>query len=260
MIYSGLVSVTFRKLSPAEIVALVKQAELKGIEWSGDVHVPSGDLGRAREVREITQESGLSVAAYGSYYRVGQGESPGFSFEQVLETAVELGAPTIRVWPGGAGSDSVNEEGRWKIIQDLRRIADLASRALVSVSLEFHGGTLTDTNESASKLMVEVDHANILINWQPHNGETTGECMHGLDEVLPRVGNVHVFHWWPTAAERHPLADGAERWAAFLTLLQQVPGDRFALLEFVRGDEPEAFLRDASTLKQWLAQVQPGRQ
>jgi sugar phosphate isomerase/epimerase len=255
MIQPGLVSVTFRKLSPAEIVALVKQAGLKGIEWGGDLHVPHGDLVRAREVRELTHEGGLSVAAYGSYYRVGQSETAGLSFERVLETAVELGAGTIRVWPGGAGSDATDEEGRWKIIQDLRRIADLAARARVTVSMEFHGGTLTDTNESASKLLVEVDHPNILTCWQPHNGEATEECVRGLREVLPRVGNVHVFHWWPTAAERHPLEAGGQRWAQFWPLLRRAPGDRFALLEFVQGDEPAVFLRDAETLKQWLAET-----
>ncbi len=255
MIHPGLVSVTFRKLSPAEIVALVKQAGLKGIEWGGDVHVPSGDLGRAREVREITQENGLSVAAYGSYYRVGQSESAGMSFERVLATAVELGAPTIRVWPGSAASDVTDEEARWKIIQDLRRIADLAARAGVSVSTEFHGGTLTDTNESAGRLLVEVDHSNVLTLWQPHNGEETAECVRGLSELLPKLGNVHIFHWWPTSAERHPLAEGAARWAKFWPLLRQAPGDRFALLEFVQGDEPAAFLSDAATLKTWLAQA-----
>ena len=254
MIHPGLVSVTFRKLSPAEIVALVKQAGLKGIEWGGDVHVPSGDLGRAREVREITQENGLSVAAYGSYYRAGQSERAGMSFEQVLATAVELGAPTIRVWAGGAGSDATDEEGRWKIIQDLRRIADLAARSSVTISTEFHGGTLTDTNESAGRLLVEVDHLNVVTLWQPHNGEETAECVSGLREMLPKVGNIHVFHWWPTSAERHPLAEGAERWAKFWPLLRKAPGDRFALLEFVQADEPASFLRDAATLRTWLAQ------
>ncbi len=253
MIYPGLVSVTFRKLTPAEVAALVKQAGLKGIEWGGDVHVPHGDLARAREVRHLTLEHGLVTAAYGSYYRAGQGESTGPAFESVLETAVELGAPTIRVWPGGAASDSVDEEGRWKIINDLRRISAMAARVGISISTEFHGGTLTDTNESASKLLVEVDSANVFTCWQPHNGEATGECVAGLREVLPRVSNIHVFHWWPTAAERHPLADGTERWAQFWPLLKQVPGDRFALLEFVQGDAPEAFVRDAATLRQWLA-------
>lgn len=254
MILPGLVSITFRKLTPAEVAALVKKAGLKGIEWGGDVHVPHGDLARAREVRELTLEHGLTTAAYGSYYRAGQGETTGPAFERVLETAVELGAPTIRVWPGTAGSAELDEEGRWKIIRDLRRIAGLAAKAGVSITLEFHGGTLTDTNESASKLLVEVDHANVFTGWQPHNGEATAECVDGLRAVLPRVSTVHVFHWWPTPAERHPLADGAERWAHFLPLLRQAPGDRYALLEFVKDDAPEMFLRDAAVLRQWLAE------
>lgn len=253
MIYPGLVSVTFRKLSPREIAGLVKKAGLRGIEWGGDIHVPHGDLARAREVREITMEHGLTTAAYGSYYRAGQGEGAGPAFEQVLETAVELGAPTIRVWPGTAGSDVVDEEGRWKVIHDLRRIAGLAAKAGVSVSTEFHGGTLTDTNESAGKLLVEVDHPNLFTYWQPHNGEATDVCVAGLREVLPRVTNVHVFHWWPTPAERHPLADGAERWAEFWKVIKQASGDRYALMEFVQDDAVEAFERDAVTLLQALA-------
>ena len=252
MIHPGLVSITFRKSSPAEVAALVKKAGLRGIEWGGDVHVPHGDLARAREVRELTLEHGLATAAYGSYYRAGQSESTGLAFERVLETAVELGAPTIRVWPGAVGSDAVDEEGRWKIIHDLRRIAAMAAKAGVSITTEFHGGTLTDTNESAGALLVEVDHANVFTGWQPHNGEATKVCVAGLTELLPRVSTIHVFHWWPTAAERLPLAEGTERWGAFWPLLRQAPGDRYALLEFVQGDAPEAFLRDAATLRGWL--------
>ncbi len=252
MIYPGLVSITFRKLSPSEIVGLVRKAGLVGIEWGGDIHVPHGDVGVAREVRALTQEAGLKVAAYGSYYRAGWSEANGLPFKQVLDSAVELGAPTIRVWPGNKGSAEAGESERWAVIEDLRRISALAAQVGVTISTEFHGGTLTDTNESASQLLVEVDHANLFTCWQPHNGEETAECVAGLRAVLPKVGNVHVFHWWPTAAERHALADGAERWAGFWRELKGAPGDRFALLEFVRGDEPEAFLSDAATLGEWL--------
>lgn len=255
MIYPGLVSVTFRKLTPAEIVALVKKAGLTGIEWGGDIHAPAGDLGRAREVRELTEQSGLRVAAYGSYYRAGAGAGSGNNppFEQVLETAIELGAPTIRVWPGNVASTEAGEQGRWRVIEDLRRISRLAAAHGVSVSTEFHGGTLTDTNESAARMLVEVDDSNCRSYWQPHNGEATPDCVEGLRAVLPCLGNIHVFHWWPTAAERHSLAAGAERWAAFWPLIREAAGDRFALLEFVREDSPESFLRDAATLKSWLA-------
>src|SRR6185312_7605034 len=104
MISPGLVSITFRALTPAEVIALVRQAGLRGIEWGGDIHVPHGDAGRAREVRGLTQGAGLQVAAYGSYYKAGVSEDAGLAFGRVLETAVTLGAPVIRVWAGGAGS------------------------------------------------------------------------------------------------------------------------------------------------------------
>lgn len=252
MIHPGLVSITFRKLSPAEIVGLVRKAGLRGIEWGGDVHAPHGDIGRAREVRAMTEEAGLKVAAYGSYYRAGWSEANGLAFKHVLDSAVELGAPTIRVWPGTKGSAEASEAERWAVIEDLRRISALAAQVGVTISTEFHGGTLTDTNDSASQLLVEVDHSNLFTCWQPHNGEATAECVAGLRAVAPRVSNVHVFHWWPTPAERHPLADGEARWAEFWAVLKPLAGERYAMLEFVPGDEPDAFLRDAGTLARWL--------
>ncbi len=255
MIHPGSVSVTFRKLPPAEIVSLVRVAGLTGIEWGGDVHVPHGDLARAREVRKLTEENGLRVAAYGSYYRAGFSESGGLAFDQVLATARELGAPTIRVWPGVKGSAEVNQAERRSVGDDLERIAGLAARAGISVSTEFHGGTLTDTNESAVRLLAEVTHPNLFTYWQPHNGEATDECLAGLRSVRARMSNLHVFHWWPTSADRHPLADGSARWSAFFAECAPVAEDRFALMEFVPGDTPEAFLRDAQTLKALLANL-----
>ncbi len=252
MIHAGLVSVTFRKLAPADIVALVRKAGLTGIEWGGDIHVPHGDVERAREVRARTGEAGLRVAAYGSYYRAGASESDGLPFRRVLDTAVELGAPSIRVWPGVKGSADVDEAGRWAVIEDLRRIAEMAGQVGVRVATEFHGGTLTDTNASANQLLVEVDHPNLHTGWQPHNGEDTATCVEGLRDIAPRLDNVHVFHWWPSSAERHPLAEGAARWAQFWRVLKALPGERFALLEFVPDDSEASFLRDAATLSAWL--------
>ena len=47
----GLVTVTFRKLDPYEIIDVCKKAGLEYTEWGGDIHVPSGDTARAAEVR-----------------------------------------------------------------------------------------------------------------------------------------------------------------------------------------------------------------
>ncbi|MCK4601119.1 MAG: TIM barrel protein, partial [Phycisphaerae bacterium] len=156
MLHSGLVSITFRKLPPEELVALVAKAGLEGVEWGGDVHVPHGDLRRAREVRKITLDAGLKVASYGSYYRVGHDEP--VPFEVVLATAAELAAPTIRLWAGKQGSETADAEYRDRVVQESQRIAELAAQANIVPAYEFHSGTLTDTNASASELLAAVAH------------------------------------------------------------------------------------------------------
>lgn len=72
MLNTGLVSVTFRDKTPEEIISAVKQCGLEGIEWGGDVHVLPGDVSRAREIRHLTEQAGLAVWAYGSYFEAGE--------------------------------------------------------------------------------------------------------------------------------------------------------------------------------------------
>ncbi|MCG3147283.1 MAG: hypothetical protein PCFJNLEI_00722 [Verrucomicrobiae bacterium] len=236
MITPGLVSVSFRKLSPAEIIALVKQAGLAGIEWGGDIHVPHGDVARAKEVRQQTQDAGLRALAYGSYYRV-SGDKP---FEPVLDCAVALGVPVIRVWAGSVGSAQATPAQRAAVIADSNRIADCAAQAGIRVAYEFHNGTLTDTDESAQQLLREVPHPNLLTLWQPRPERAVADNLASLRGVLPRLAHVHVYHW---TTERRPLAEGIENWRQYFQLLQCA-----ALLEFVVNDDPQNFLRDAATL------------
>lgn len=252
MIWPGLVSITFRALSPGEIVALVRQAGLRGIEWGGDIHVPHGNLARAREVRTLTQEAGLTVAAYGSYYRAAQSEAAGLPFARVLESAVELGAPIIRVWAGTVGSASASPAARAQVAADLHRIATLAAGARVGVSLEFHNGTLADTAESTARLLAEVSQPNLSTYWQPPLERDPEACVSDLRRLLPRLTHLHVYQW-RTLSERLPLAAGAAPWRQFLDVAASAPGDRHAMLEYVEGDAPASFLRDAATLKTWLS-------
>ncbi|MDQ3812626.1 MAG: sugar phosphate isomerase/epimerase [Armatimonadota bacterium] len=259
MISPGLVSITFRQLSPAEIVRLVVQAGLQGIEWGGDVHVPHGDLARAREVRGLTADVGLVTAAYGSYYRLGHSETDGLPFERVLETAVALEAPTVRVWAGTRGAAEADADYRKLIIDESRRIADIAAAAGITVSYEYHGGTLTDTPASALDLLEQAAHPNLKTLWQPLNWQPTDEAtranVQSLRQVLPWLTNVHVYHWVTDEAgqrERRSLAAGEASWREYLRTISATGRDHWALIEFVRHDTPEEFLEDAQALREWL--------
>ena len=48
MIHTGLVSVTFRKLSPEEIVELAVEAAVQAIEWGATSMCPMGTLNGPR--------------------------------------------------------------------------------------------------------------------------------------------------------------------------------------------------------------------
>lgn len=248
MVYSGLVSVTFRRLSPEEIVDLSLKAGVDGIEWGGDIHVPHGDTNRAAQVLRLTRKAGLRVAAYGSYYRVG--EENGFSFGQVLDTAKALEAPVIRVWAGKRGSAESDDSYWSNVVDDARKITDSAAKEHIQVAFEFHRNTLTDTSESCLKLLNDIGN-NIKTYWQPPTEMGMSEQMKGLRMILPRLSNIHVYYW--SDGNRLPLEDGINEWEEYMGVIKSTEGNRFAMIEFVRDDSPQQFINDANCLNKIIA-------
>lgn len=246
----GLCSVTFRNLTVEEIIELSSEAGIDGIEWGGDIHVSPGDLKRASEVAKLTEDADLQVTSYGSYYRVGDVDANVAPFEDILATAEHLQAPMIRVWAGTLGSKEADEQYRSSVVEDARRIADLAAEKNISIHFEYHGGTLTDTKESAATLMEEVDHPNVFIYWQPAVGESVEQRIASIEKVRPWLSYVHVFHWDIT--DRLPFQEGIVDWEQYLEQLKTTEQTRFLLMEFVKEDCKEQFLEDVDVLKRLL--------
>ncbi|MBC8139296.1 MAG: TIM barrel protein, partial [Fibrella sp.] len=141
----GLCSVTLRQHSATEVIRLAREAGLEGIEWGGDIHVPPGESALAQRVGKQTRAAGLAVISYGSYYRLAHSETDGMAFASVLETALALQAPVIRVWAGTKSPEKTTKPEQAAIIADASRVATLAESAGVRVALEFHANTLTET-------------------------------------------------------------------------------------------------------------------
>lgn len=248
MIRPGLCSVTFRSLDVAEVVDLASRAGLQRIEWGGDVHVPPGDAGAAHRARDLTRDTGLEVASYGSYLRfTDSDEQVREEAAVILGTARELGAPRIRVWAGTAGSAGTGAEERAAIADRIRAVARDAADAGLALGLEWHGGTLTDEIGSTVDLLGEIDHPSVSAYWQPHQDQPDQAALTDLRRILPQVTAVHVFSWWP-GSTRLPLAERSALWREAFAVLGADRRDHDALLEFVPRDDPALLDREASTL------------
>jgi sugar phosphate isomerase/epimerase len=249
-IFSGLTSVTFRKLPCSEIIRLAAEAHLDGIEWGGDVHVPPGDTDKARRIAAQTRDAGLKNPSYGSYYRLGV--SPKEDGDRVLDSAVALGASIVRVWAGNIGSADATDAFRIAVTKDAQEMTERAASQGLRIACEWHGGTLTDTLESAQRLLTAVDHPVFGTYWQPRNGQPVESRLSDLRIIAPRLMGVHVFHWGANG-ERQPLEDGKALWQPCLREIARVGlPPLFAHLEFVPNDDSRQFRDDAATLRQWI--------
>lgn len=245
----GVTSVTFRQLAAEEVIALARQASLDGIEWGGDVHVPPGDATLARRIGKLTAAAGLQVLSYGSYYRLLANKDPAAAFAPVLETAVALGAPMVRIWAGSLSPKDATSAVYEAAAQELQLLCALAGEKGIDISTEYHRGTLTENADSARLLMQASGRANLHSYWQPNPDISPQANLAQLHQVLPWLSHVHVFHW-KGANLRYPLAQGEADWLPYLA---QAAGHAcHYILEFVQDDSPASFLRDAATLKGWL--------
>lgn len=253
---AGLCSVTFRALSPGEVVALAAANGILGIEWGSDKHVPPRAPGLAREVAARCRDNGIAVCSIGSYVEAGARQ--GQPFPAVLDVAAIMGAPNIRVWAGkrGVGAADATAAERAAAADALHEMAASAAKLGVTVSLEFHPDTLTDTLQSTLDLLKAADHATLKTYWQPGPGIGLAEALDQVAALEGQLSHLHVFSW-TAVRQRLPLAARTDFWPPILRRSLESPFagpmPRYALLEFVANDDPAMFRNDARTLATWIA-------
>lgn len=247
---TGITSVTFRRLSTQEIVDLTVKAGLDGIEWGSDVHVPPDGTDIASAVRKQTEGAGLRVLSYGSYYRLMEHSDPQTAFLPYLRSAEALNAPNIRIWPGNISPDKADEKYYKSAAQELREICAAADEYGITVSMEYHRNSLTETPESALKLIRMADCGNFYTYWQPDPDLNCEENRKAAEMVRDYVSNVHVFYWENNEKER--LIKGAADWKIYLKALHLDKSSSSYLMEFVVDESRRIFLEDAEILKSFF--------
>ncbi|WP_172294285.1 sugar phosphate isomerase/epimerase [Pseudoruegeria sp. HB172150] len=249
----GLCSVTFRALTPEEVIALAADQGVEAIEWGGDVHVPSGDTAAANSVAHKCRDAGIACPSYGTYVRAGKDKALE-DFATALDTASALGALNIRVWAGTVSGQDADAKTRDLVCGDLVEMADRAASAGITVSVEYHRNTLTEDAVDAEQLFRRCDHQNLFSYWQPVPGRGLDAWLQEVKTLGPWLGYYHVFHWLPARPhdERRPLAEAEGDWHALFAAWSPAPHwphQRTAFLEFVKNDAKTAFTDDMAALR-----------
>lgn len=239
---TGLCSVTFRGKTPRQVISLAKESGLDCIEWGGDIHVPAGELENARNVGELTRAAGLKTISFGSYYKCREGED----FKPIAETAAALGASVVRVWSGEKASADLVSSEYAALVKRIKLAAAEARKKELVIGFEYHGGTCTDSPESALKLLNDVGEDNVRCYFQPaywlsgSDADRHASDMRALELLRGSIVGVHVYKW--RGYDRFALADGAEEWRELIAASDPL----FYDLEFVKDDSERQFKEDAA--------------
>ena len=250
----GLCSVALRHLDPEDVVACAVAGRVAGIEWEARVHVPPGDVDRARHAADLTAIAGLAIPSYGAYARAGSAGCRQ-EFSACLISAEALGAPMVRVWTTSTEglSPAERDDAAGVVAADLMDFCDQAADHGKTVSLEFHPGTFTEGARATLELIDRVARPNLHSHWQPDYGQPLADASLSLTAMLPVLSHLHVFNWTREHV-RLPLADGRSYWQALAGIATQAGmPQRFAMLEFSRDDHPDNVVADLLALQGILA-------
>ena len=242
----GLVSISFRKHTPAEIIKAVKNAGLTCIEWGSDVHAPARDTVRLREIAALQEEYGVTCSSYGTYFRLGS--TPLAELTDYIAAAKILGTNILRLWGGTKKGEDMTPEELAAFTDTCKQAAAMAEEAGVILCLECHMLSITETPDYAVALMEEVNSPAFRLYWQPFQWLDSEGSLAVAKAYAPFAEHVHVFNWQSPkmAPAKLPLAEAVEDWRAYLSVL---PPPRTLLLEFMPDDRIETLPAEAEALR-----------
>lgn len=244
---SGLVSVSFRKHTPREILAAMREAGLTHIEWGSDVHAPCRDTARLVEIAALQAQYEVVCSSYGTYFRLG--ETPLSELEAYIAAAKCLGTDILRLWCGTKSGADMTPQEKEALLDICRAAAEIAARNGVTLCMECHRGTLTEHAADAVWLMEAVASPHFKMYWQPFQWQTSTQNMENAKKIAPYATHLHVFNW--KGSLKLPLAQAIDEWRAYLAAFS-VP--RTLLLEFMPNDTLEELAVEAEALKKIIGE------
>lgn len=238
----GLVSVSFRKYTPEEIVAEMKKCGLSYIEWGSDIHAPCNDLDKLKNIRKLCDENGIICSSYGTYFKIGV--TPKDEIKNYINAAKILGTNILRLWCGIKKSADYTPEEKEELFRECIALSKIAEAENVVFCMECHLNTYTETLDGAVELMDNVNSKNFRMYWQPNQFKSDEDNFKYAETIAKFTEIIHVFNW--TKDQWLPLSGGTKIWKNYLSFFD---GTQKLLLEFMPDNRIESLKSESDALK-----------
>ncbi|MCX4823241.1 sugar phosphate isomerase/epimerase [Streptomyces sp. NBC_01142] len=178
-----------------EVVRLAAATGYQGVELRAHpeepVHPGIGPRERIEAVREF-ERAGVEILAVAGYVRVASADDDGpvrEELDELLWLARDVGAPYVRVFPGGGDQDPATADAT--AARRLGAAAETAAEFGVRILLETHDSHRTGAD--ASRILGPVGHKNVGAVWDVMHTWLGGEEPAATHAVLaPHLGYVQV--------------------------------------------------------------------
>jgi sugar phosphate isomerase/epimerase len=251
IVHFGLCTISQKEKDPIEVIKLASRAGYDGVEIWGKGHLPSGDPDKCTQLRSTAQDAGLEIPVYGSYLRPGTADFSKEWMHHELTVCQGLGADLLRVWAGDVEFGD-HTASQWRNVrEDLQTITDAAADHDLAVTVEKHGGTLTNTKDGVKRLLTSIDGP-CGLNWQPLFNLSAPELVDEVYELRHLINNVH-FQAVPERGiqQRCALAQSYFDIPRCIDIITDSGFDGYLEVEFVSSEQPyyEAIEEDLHYLR-----------
>lgn len=224
-------------LDPLGALDMAHELELDGIDLISQSGYrcglpPDAPAEQARELAEAAAERNVAIRSLTPYCKaindiddtVRSGAIA--DFERAIASAAALGAKNVRVLAGSEVSPDNWPASLEILVDSLRSLADIASRAGVALNIENHDGTLADDAARTMQIWRAVDHDNVGIIYDPANLVRDGKetFPESMDIQAEAIRLVHVKDYlfspkYPDNRKAVPIGDGVIPWGPMLEQL-----------------------------------------
>ena len=137
----GLTSVTLLELTVDMILRLAHDNKLTVIEWS-ERHLRHGDTAEAARLKKLSENAGLTIAAYHPDFDICGGSDA--EFEAILDTAAALGTDTVSLTIASGSGENPDDalDTLAHAVQHLAALAEAQLNALPFLSARLCVGGL----------------------------------------------------------------------------------------------------------------------